>query len=83
MCDKKRSNLIGNKLIGDFYSKVNRKMVFNESNCLLFKLSYTYLMNNDAFLASEYVSKYSKPLIYDYVALAIAKMSNIVLLIGD
>lgn len=46
-------------------------------------LKETELTEEEFFLASDYMERFSKPSIYDCVALAIAKVRGITLLTGD
>ena len=48
-----------------------------------FGLVATELTEEEFFLAEEYMGRFTKPSIYDCVALAIAKCRNIILLTGD
>ncbi|MCD8365610.1 MAG: hypothetical protein LUC83_07350 [Clostridiales bacterium] len=40
-------------------------------------------MNEEFYLAEEYVARYTKPSLYDCIALAVAKTRGIILLTGD
>lgn len=52
-------------------------------NLLKLGLVETELTEEEFFLAEEYRNRFSKPSVYDCVALAIAKCRNIILMTGD